>query len=117
MSDIIEVLNIQASGNYGVTEQERSNAQILHIDVQLDVDLHKAGVSDTIEDTVDYSLIHRKVVAVVETSSFKLLEALVEKILLSLFEDKRIRSARVKVAKPALLNGATPSVTMQRSNT
>lgn len=116
MSDLIRITQIRAWGRHGVSAKERENLQLLEIDIQLDVDLHLAGASDALADTVDYSYLHKRVVSIVETTSFKLLEALSERIIVVLFEDKRIRSARLRVAKPEKLNGATPSISIERSN-
>lgn len=116
MSDLIHLMNIRAWGRHGVSELEREKPQVLLIDVQIDLDLRSASSSDSLADTVDYSFIHKRIVQTVESSSFKLLEALCAQIIAQLFEDKRILAAEVKVAKPEKLSGATPSITLRRSN-
>jgi dihydroneopterin aldolase/2-amino-4-hydroxy-6-hydroxymethyldihydropteridine diphosphokinase len=114
MSGIIQIQNIAAWGKHGVKEKERQNAQLLVIDLDLTVDLSLASASDSIEDTVDYSHVRRVVTQIVESTSFKLLEALCGKILDELAKDTRILAAKIRIAKPAKLAGATPSVTLTR---
>jgi len=114
--DTIEIRHIRVSGKYGVPDAERATAQVLEIDVQLTVDLSNAATSDRLEDTVNYSFLHKKIVKVVEEHSFCLLERLAAEICNDLFEDVRIKAARVSVAKPERLAGATPVVTLVRQN-
>ena len=54
--------------------------------------------------------------AVVGGTSFALLERLAGAILEAVFEDDRVARAEVTLAKPHVLGGATPSVTLSRVN-
>ncbi|HEY9756823.1 MAG TPA: dihydroneopterin aldolase [Oculatellaceae cyanobacterium] len=114
--DSIRVSNIRASGRHGVSASERENCLPLEIEVLLHIDLRKASRSDDLDDTVNYSTIHHKVVDIVERSSFKLLERLAMEVLMHLFEDKRIRWASISISKPQRLKGATPTVSISREN-
>jgi len=114
--DRLGIDKIVASGKHGVTEEERAVAQPLEIALALKVDLRAAGKSDDLSDTVNYSSVHKRVVQIVETTSFKLLERLAGAIVEALFEDQRVLAARISIGKPARLRGATPTVTLVRSN-
>ena len=115
-TDTIEIRHIRASGKYGVPAAERATAQVLEIDVRVYLDLCAAGSSDRLEDTVNYSYLHKKIVKVVEENSFSLLERLAAEVCAALFEDVRLTAAQVSVAKPQRLSGATPVVTLFRRN-
>ncbi len=80
----------------------------------MDVDLSDAAASDALEDTVNYAEVHRRVVGIVEARSYALLERLAAEILADILRDARVIRARVSVAKPQLLDGATPSITLER---
>lgn len=114
--DRIAIETIRARGRHGWTTAERSAPQTLMIDVEVKLDLRRAGVSDDLADTVDYAAIARRVVHIVETSSYALLERLGTALLEAIFEDRRITRATLRIAKPELLDGATPSVTLRREN-
>jgi len=58
----------------GARPAERNQSQEVRIDICLDVDVREAGRSDRLEDTVDYGVLAREVVAKAEGSSFQLLE-------------------------------------------
>lgn len=114
--DRIAIHDIRARGRHGWTSEERATPQLLQIDVELDLDLQRAAASDELPDTVDYAALHRSIVAIVETSSYALLERLGAAVLAAIFEDRRVVCANVRIAKPELLDGATPSVRLHREN-
>lgn len=114
--DVIRIEKIIARGKHGVTEAEREQCLPLELSVELRIDLTKPGQTDDIDDTVNYSTLHRTIVGIVETKSRNLLERLAEDVIEVTFQDKRVRQATVWIGKPERLGGATPSVTLVRRN-
>jgi dihydroneopterin aldolase len=106
----IAIRDIRALGKHGALPGERDREQPFDLDVELDVDLGRARVSDDLADTVDYGTLHARIVQLVAERSFALLERLGDEILADVMRDRRIRRARVTIAKPKLMEGATPSV-------
>ncbi len=94
---------------------ERRERQNVHINVVLHADLSKAAASDAIADTVDYVTIKKKIIALVEGSSFYLIEALAEAIARVCLEDGRVARVDVMLEKPGALRYArTVAVEMTR---
>ena len=116
MSDTIHLRGIRASGKHGATSDERNKAQPFDIDLELTIDLQTASLSDNLDDTVDYSFVHKQIVDIVQAHSYRLLERLARAILDAIFADLRVAAAQITIAKPGLLNGATPAVTLSRRN-
>ena len=114
--DTIRIKRIRVLGKHGVTDRERSVLRPLIIDIDVQADLTRAQLSDNIADTVNYSTVHKLVMHIVETHSYKLLESLAGAILNALFEDERVLAARLRIGKPERLDGATPSITLTRKN-
>lgn len=114
--DRITIGNIVAQGRHGALEGERDRAQPFHIAVELELDLTRAGVTDELHDTVNYADVYRTVVRLVEERSFRLLERLASAVLDDILRDPRIVSAEISIAKPGLLDGATPCVVVRRKN-
>jgi dihydroneopterin aldolase len=114
--DIIRIEKIRVSGKHGVTEAEREKALPLEVSVELLADLTRAAQSDEIDDTINYSRLHKEIISVVENKSRHLLERLALDIIEAIFVNKRIRQAKVCISKPDRLSGATPSVTLVRRN-
>ena len=114
--DRIRIAGIRAYGRHGVTAAERAEAQPFDVDLTVECDLTGAARGDDIAQTIDYARLHERVVAAVRDQSHALLERLARSILDAAFEDARIAAAEVTVAKPGMLGGATPSVTLARKN-
>jgi dihydroneopterin aldolase len=114
--DRIRLRGVRAHGRHGWEPGERERPQPFEIEFDAEVDLSAAQASDDLADTIDYSALHRRIVATVERTSYALLERLAAEIIAAAFEDPRVIRASVTVAKPAILDGATPSVTLERLN-
>ena len=80
MTDTIELRGLRALGRHGVLDEERGRAQPFEVDLDLELDLHAAGRSDQLADTVDYGAVAESVVAVVEGEHCDLMEHLAERI-------------------------------------
>ncbi len=116
MSDAIHLQGMRVWGKHGANPGERDNPQPFDIELELAVDLQAAQASDNLADTVNYAVVNDHVVKIVTTHSYQLLERLAGVILEILFLDSRVVAGRVTIAKPAVLDGATPSVTLSRRN-
>ncbi len=112
MSDLIEVRGLRAFGRHGANPGEQDVPQPFDLDLWLDVDLARARASDALADTVDYDALAREVRRIVQTQSFALLERLGDEIVRAVARDERVSAVRVRIAKPAILAGATPAVTV-----
>jgi dihydroneopterin aldolase len=114
--DRITLRGVRAFGRHGVEESERAQAQPFDIEVSAEMDLRAAQASDAIGDTLDYAALHARIVEIVASTSYALIERLVGDLLDALFDDRRVARARITVAKPGILGGATPAVTLERDN-
>lgn len=114
--DLINVNGIRAYGRHGANPGERDAEQPFDVDLLIELDLSAASQSDDLGDTLSYAEVHRRVVGIVQSTSFMLLERLAASIVNELFRDARVARAEVRIAKPQLLDGATPSVLLRRDN-
>ena len=113
--DEIAVNGIRVWGRHGADPGERDALQPIDVAFAIRGDVHASARSDDLHDTISYFDLHAAVVAVVRDRQFALLERLGAAILDVLFDEPRIAFASVALAKPAKLDGATPSVTVTRS--
>jgi dihydroneopterin aldolase len=67
--DKILITGLIANGIVGVKEPEREFPQELLLDIELEYPLTKAGVSDSIEDTISYSYVAKLVRKSIQDSS------------------------------------------------
>ncbi|MEW6442497.1 MAG: dihydroneopterin aldolase [bacterium] len=100
----------------GVNDWEREIEQVVKIDLDLEVDLVKAGQEDDIRHTVDYKEVRDRVAFAVRASSCHLLEALAHKVAEASLADLRVQAVRVRLEKPgALRMTRTVGVEIRRS--
>ena len=100
MSDRIVLTNMRFQGRHGVYEWEQLTAQPFEVDVELMLNLQPAGIDDDIELSVDYGRVYDAVRQIVESTSFRLLEALAEAISHELLADFDVTEVVVRVRKP-----------------
>ena len=100
-------------GRHGVFPLEQQLAQPFDIDVELDADLCGRAPSDRLDDTLDYAALHASIVRIVSTTSYRCSNGSADEIAAALLADPRGHRVRVTIAKPRLLAGATPSVTVE----
>ncbi len=113
--DRIRLDGIRAYGKHGADAAERERAQPLDITISAELDLRDAAASDDLGRTMDYAALHARAVRIVADTSYSLLERLAADLLDAVFEDGRVARAEVTIAKPGVLDGATPSITLSRS--
>jgi dihydroneopterin aldolase len=113
---ILELEGLAIFGRHGVLEEERRDGQEFLYDVRLDVG--DAGVTDRIEDAVDYRQVADCVREVSDSRSFNLLEALATAVADALVQRFPVRSVRVQVRKtnPAGVGARYAIVSVERAS-
>ena len=80
MTDRIILDSMVFQGTHGVYAEEQQTPQPFEVDVELRLNLQPAGLSDDLEQTVDYSRVFDTCRQIVESTRFNLIEALAEAI-------------------------------------
>jgi 7,8-dihydroneopterin aldolase/epimerase/oxygenase len=97
--DRILIAGIREMGVHGVLPEEQVRPQPFEVDIELLVDTKAAGVSDDLDDTVDYSAVSEAVSRVVSSEKYRLLERLAERIAEVCSADPRVQGCVVEVRK------------------
>ena len=97
--DRILIPGLREHGIHGVLPEERLRPQPFEVNLELHVDLAKAGASDDLADTVDYGEVCDAVSRVVSTESYQLLERLAQRIVEVCTTDPRVLGVVVEVRK------------------
>ncbi len=105
-NDLILIKDLMLRAIIGVNDWEREQKQDLLINITLQADLNAAGRSDSIDDTVNYRTITKKVIAHVEHSERFTVEALAQDIADLCLEQKGVIRATVRLEKPSALRFA-----------
>ncbi|MDH3750651.1 MAG: dihydroneopterin aldolase, partial [Gammaproteobacteria bacterium] len=78
--DIIFLHDLKVDTVIGIWEWERKIRQTVAIDLDMAADICKAAGTDSVEDTLNYKLVAKRVQQFVADSSFQLVETLAERI-------------------------------------
>jgi dihydroneopterin aldolase len=100
VSDRIVLHNMVFQGRHGVLEREQRESQPFQVDVELLLNLQPAGVDDDLTRSVDYGQVFDVTRQIVESTSFRLLEALAEAIAHEILADFPVNEVGVRVRKP-----------------
>jgi FolB domain-containing protein len=115
--DKIFITDLLARGIIGVNHWERQKPQDILINITLFTDLHTAGLSDDIKNTVSYSHIAKIVLIHIQSACRFTVEALAEDIAQLCLAETGIKSVCVRVEKPGAVRFTrSVGVEIERSN-
>jgi len=104
--DLVLIEGLEVRTVIGIYDWEREIRQTVRLDLEMAWDISKAGVTDNIEDTLDYKSVSKRLINFVEKSEFGLIEALAEhcaKIVMTEFD---VPWLRLKLSKPGAVRGS-----------
>jgi len=99
--DKVFIKDLLVRGIIGVNDWERKRPQDILINITVFTDTRRAGETDDIRDSVDYSRLARKVQAHAETAARLTVEALANDLARLCLEQTGVVRAIVRVEKPA----------------
>lgn len=97
--NIIFLRELKVTTLIGVYEWEKLAPQTLQLDLEIALPDNRAGVSDNIDDAIDYAEVAQHIQAVLSEGHFSLLEALAEHIAQILLKDFNAPWVKVSIAK------------------
>lgn len=99
--DKIRINRMEFYAYHGLLREEKKLGQRFIVDVELFLPLNRAGRSDRMEDSIDYSDVYRTVKQIVEGESKNLIEAVAEEIATTLLQTfSTLNACNVTVTKP-----------------
>ena len=110
--DKIFIKGMKVFGYHGTRPEEQVNGQDFIIDVEMSLDLKKAGHSDDIKDTVDCYHIYAMTKNIVKNNIFRLIERLADNIAREILsKNNNVEEVKVRIMKPdAPLTGEFESI-------
>jgi dihydroneopterin aldolase len=97
------VRDFEIVASVGVFEHEKRYEQRILLSADLAVRDDYDGVSDRLEDVLDYSTLVEGIALLVQQEHVNLLETLAERIAGHCLADRRVESVRVRIEKPDAL--------------
>jgi dihydroneopterin aldolase len=97
--DRIELRGLRVLGHCGLLPEEHARQQPIEVDLDVEAELSTPGVSDDVEDTIDYSALCAMVERIITAERFDLLEALAHRLTEAVMADERALAVTVAVRK------------------
>lgn len=98
--------NIKLETTIGVRPDEQAKAQAIILSIEIETDITKAAVTDSIDDALDYQLLADEVCELVRNSRCALIENLAQRVLDKISSYQKVKTAKVKISKPHALEYA-----------
>src|SRR6202034_1447361 len=98
--DKIFIRALKGEAIIGIYDWERQVRQTVLVDIELSADIRKAALTDSIEDTLNYKRVAKRVLAFVEASEFQLVETLAEHLAMLILEEFGVAWVRIVLWKP-----------------
>ena len=105
-TDTVFVHELKVETIIGIWGWERKIRQIVSIDLEMGADIRRAAKTDSIDDTLNYKAISKRVQQFVADSEFQLVETMAEKIAELVLQEFKVPWIQVRVSKPGAIRGA-----------
>jgi dihydroneopterin aldolase len=113
--DKIFIHALKTEAIVGIFDWERQVKQTVLIDIEFSADIRKAALSDSIDDTLNYKGVAKRLLSFVEASSFHLIESLAEHVAMLVLAEFGVAEVRISLSKPgAIRNSRDVGVTLER---
>ena len=100
---VIRIKNLLIPTIIGFNPEERINLQDVIINLEIEVDISKAVITDHQDSIYNYKTITKSIISFVSESNYNLLEKLSYEVLRMIMEDERLLRAKVEIDKPKAL--------------
>ncbi len=105
-TDTVFVHELKVETIIGIWGWERKIRQTVSIDLEMGADIRRAAETDSIDDTLNYKAISKRVQQFVADSEFQLVETMAEKIAELVLQEFKVPWVQVRVSKPGAIRGA-----------
>ena len=117
-TDTVFVHELKVETIIGIWGWERKIRQTVSIDLEMGADIRRAAETDSIDDTLNYKAISKRVQQFVADSEFQLVETMAEKIAELVLQEFKVPWIQVRVSKPGAIRGANNvGILIHRSKT
>lgn len=99
---MIRLKNMIFYGYHGVASQEKELGSRFEVDLEMNLDLSKAALSDRLRDTVNYEEVYQTVESIMVNSKFYLIEKLAAKIAEEISDTFPVNQVTVRIRKPSV---------------
>ena len=114
--DKIFIHALKTEAIIGIFDWERQVKQTILVDLEFSANIRKAALSDSIDDTLNYKKVAKRVLSFIEASQFHLVETMADSIAMLLLEDFGLEWVKVALSKPgAIRNSRDVGILIERN--
>jgi len=104
--DTVFINDLRIETIIGIYDWERKVRQTISLDLEMGTDIRRAAETDSIEDTLNYKAVAKRLIAFVEASEYRLVETLAEKIAAIVLNEFTVPWLKLTVHKPGAVRGS-----------
>lgn len=113
--DKIFIHALKAEAIIGIYDWERQVKQAVVVDIEMSANIGRAAESDSIEDTLNYRSVAKRVRALIEGSQYHLVETLAEHVAMAVLGEFGVDWVRIVLSKPgAVRNSRDVGIIIER---
>ncbi len=98
--DKIFLKDLQIDTVIGIYDWEREIRQVISLDLEMQADIAPAARSDSVEDTLDYKQVAKRLIQYVRHSRFELVETLIERVAQIVLYEFDVKAVKIRLNKP-----------------
>jgi len=115
--DIIYIRELKIDTVIGIYGWERQIKQTVVFDIEMATDISKAAATDSIEHTLNYKAVAKRLIDFVNSSDFQLVEKLIEQVAEIILSEFSVPWVRVQLNKRGAVRGARDvGIIIERGN-
>jgi 7,8-dihydroneopterin aldolase/epimerase/oxygenase len=104
--DKIFIHALKTEAIIGIFDWERQVKQTILVDLEFSANIRKAALSDSIDDTLNYKKVAKRVLGFIEASQFHLVETMADSVAMLLLEDFGLEWVKVALSKPGAIRSS-----------
>ena len=113
--DRVFIEDLRVETIIGIFDWEREIRQTVSLDLEMNVDVARAADTDSIDDTLNYKAVAKRLIGFIEASEFQLVETLAQRCAEIILTEFPVDWVRLRLGKPGAVRGSrTVGVVIER---
>lgn len=104
--DRVFINDLEIETIVGIYDWERQTRQKILLNLEMAADARHAALTDSIDDTLNYKAVAKRLIGFVETSSFQLVETLAQRCAEIVLAEFDVAWLRLRLDKPGAVTGS-----------
>jgi len=104
--DKVYIRDLRIETVIGIYDWEREIRQTVSLDLEMGADIRRAADTDSIEDTLDYKSVAKRLIQFVGDAEFQLVETLAERIADIVLHEYDVPWMKLRLSKPGAVTGS-----------